>query len=167
LAHARETSNLTRLLTKERSVLPLLPLRLFTGWVFLTAALSKISSGWLDGGDPLVKVLTGWIKEGRPYSFFVPFLDGTVIPHAATFAKLTAFGELAVGVALLAGLFTRIAAVAGLLLVTTFLLGRGDGFSANPTAPFLFILITIALTNPGLAFGFDAALRGKVPRWLI
>jgi thiosulfate dehydrogenase [quinone] large subunit len=154
-------------LTKERSVLPLVPLRLFTGWVFLTSSLSKISTGWLDGGDPLVKVLAGWIKEGRPYGFFVPFLEHTVIPHAASYAKLTTFAELGVGVALIAGLLTRPAAAVGVLMITTFLLGRGDGMSANPTAPFLLILITIAVTNPGLALGFDAALRGRLPRWLV
>jgi thiosulfate dehydrogenase (quinone) large subunit len=143
----------------------LLPLRLFTGWVFLTSALSKISAGWLDNPE-LARTLNGWIREGRPAAAFLPFLRDTVLPHQAFFSKLIVFGELGVGVALLAGFLTRFAAGAGTLLVLAYFLARGDGLSANPTAPFLAILITIALVNPGRTLGVDGALRGKIPRWL-
>ncbi len=153
-------------LTRERvSVALLLPLRLYTGWVFMTAGLSKAFNHWLDRPQ-LANVLDEWIAKGLPYRFFVPFLRGVVLPHDRLFAAMIVIGEIAVGVALLAGLLTRVAALVGLLLVTMFLLGRGDGLSANATAPFLLILVTLALTRPGRALGLDAALAGKVPRWL-
>jgi len=143
----------------------LLPLRLFTGWVFMTAGLSKLFAGWLDKPE-LAHVLSGWLAQGLPYRFYAPFLRNVVLPHAKVFSVLIVFGEIAVGVALLAGLFSRLAALGGLVLVTAFLLGRGDGASANATAPFIAMTITLALTSPGRALGLDGALRGKVPGWL-
>src|SRR2546426_2146791 len=44
------------------------------------------------------------------------FLQNTVIPHSQLFAQLTAFGEVAVGLGLTAGLLTTLAAGIGLLL---------------------------------------------------
>ena len=143
----------------------LVPLRLFAGWVFLNAALSKLAGGWV-GGPQLHDIIAGWLRDGRPYHFYAPFLRAVVLPHASTFALVIALGELLVGAALLAGLFTRLAAIGGLLLVGNFLLGRGDGLGNNDTAPMLVMLLTVALTNPGRALGLDAALRGRVPRWL-
>ena len=79
---------------------------------------------------------------------------------------MVALGELLVGAALLAGLFTRFAGAIGVVLVGNFLLGRGDGFGVNNTAPWVLMMLTIMLTAPGRTLGLDAALRGKVPRWL-
>jgi thiosulfate dehydrogenase (quinone) large subunit len=143
----------------------LLPLRLFCGWVFLNASLTKLGHGWLTQPE-LAKVITGWLAEGKPYSFYAPFLRAVVLPHAMTFGAMVALGELCVGAALLAGFVTRAAAAGGVLLVGSFLLGRGDGLGANATAPILIMCITIMLTSPGRTLGLDAALRGKLPRWL-
>lgn len=143
----------------------LLPLRLFCGWVFMNAGLSKLVGGWLSGPQ-LHDTVASWLRDGRPYHFYAPFLRDVVLVHAARFAMLVSFGELLVGAALLAGLFTRAAALAGILLVGNFLLARGDSLAANDTAPMLVLLVTALLTNPGRALGLDAALRGRVPRWL-
>jgi thiosulfate dehydrogenase [quinone] large subunit len=143
----------------------LLLMRLFCGWVFLNAGLSKIASGWLTQPE-LAKVITGWLHDGKPYSFYAAFLRSVVLPHAMTFAATVAIGEVCVGAALLAGLFTRVAAAGGVMLVGNFLLGRGDGFGANNTMPILIMCVTMILTSPGRALGLDAALRGKLPRWL-
>jgi thiosulfate dehydrogenase [quinone] large subunit len=87
--------------------------------------------------------------------------------HLPTFATyFVVISELLVGAALLAGLFTRVAAAWGLFLVTFYLLARGDGAEPNPTAPFLVILVTLMLTHTGRALGLDAALGEKFPRWL-
>ena len=114
----------------------------------------------------LTHVVDGWLRDGKPYSLYAPFLRAVVLPHAMVFSALVSLGELCVGAALLAGLFTRVAAGAGILLVGNFLLARGDGISANSTAPILVMCITMMLTSPGRTLGLDAALRGKLPRWL-
>jgi thiosulfate dehydrogenase (quinone) large subunit len=143
----------------------LLPLRLFCGWTLLNTGLQKLSGGWL-AGPQLHEIVSGWVRDGKPYGFYVPFLRGVVLPHAHLFAMLVSFGELLVGAALLAGLFSRWAALAGLILVGSFMLGRGDGVGANSTAPLVIMMLTMLLTAPGRALGLDAALRGRVPRWL-
>jgi len=146
-------------------VAALLPMRLVTGWLFLMASMQKLMGHWLD--EPkLLGILQGWLKEGRPYSFYAPFLNGVVIPHVKLFTYAVVGGELTVGAALLAGLFTRPACVGGALLVLNFLLGHGDGLSFNSTALTLLILITLMLAHPGRILGLDAALKGKVPSWL-
>ncbi|MDB4966234.1 MAG: conserved rane protein of unknown function [Myxococcales bacterium] len=143
----------------------LLPLRLFCGWVFLNAALSKLAGNWLTQ-PALAGVITGWLRDGKPYSFYAPFLRSVVLPHATLFSYMVTFGELLVGAALLAGLFTRVASAAGILLVLNFFLGHGDGLGANNTAPILVMCITLMLTSAGRSLGLDAALRGKLPHWL-
>src|SRR2546426_1428654 len=61
-------------------------------------------------------LLVGKYGEGNPVGFFRDFLQNTVIPHSQLFAQLTAFGEVAVGLGLTAGLLTTLAAGIGLLL---------------------------------------------------
>lgn len=143
----------------------LLPVRLFVGWVFLRASLMKLSSGWL-GQPKLVAVLEGWLREGRTYALFRPFLEGVVIPHDRLFSWLICGGELAVGAALLAGFCTRAAALGGVLLTMAFLLGRGDGLDANPTAPFVAMSLALLFSHSGRSLGLDAALADRLPRWL-
>ncbi len=150
---------------REPSSFALLPVRLFAGWVFLRAGLSKLAAGWLD--HPRVSaVIEDWMKEDRGYAFFRPFLRGVVLPHPQLWSRLVVSGELLVGAALLAGLCTRAAALGGLLLTLAFLLARGDGFEANPTAPFVMMCATLLLSHSGRALGLDAALSDRLPRWL-
>jgi NADH dehydrogenase len=150
---------------EQTYVIHLLPLRLFAGWVFFVEALAKLAGGWLTN-PRLSSVIEGWLRDGKTYSFYAPFLRSVVLPHAQPFAYVVAFGELFVGAALLAGAFTRAAALGGILLVGNFLLARGDRLGANATAPFLAMLVTLLLTRAGRALGLDAALRDRVPGWL-
>jgi thiosulfate dehydrogenase [quinone] large subunit len=143
----------------------LVPLRLYCGWTFMNAGVAKLVSGWISGPQ-LREVVTGWLRDGRPFRFYAPFLHDVVLAHAASFARLVTLGELLVGAALLAGLFTRVAALGGIVLVGSLLLGRGDGLGGSDAMPLLVLLVTALLTGPGRALGLDAALRGRVPRWL-
>jgi thiosulfate dehydrogenase [quinone] large subunit len=150
---------------EQTMVAALLPMRLVTGWLFVMASLQKLMGHWLD--EPkLQAILDGWLKEGRAYRFYAPFLQHVALPHVKLFSYLIVGGELTVGAALLAGLFTRPACVGGLLLVLNICLGHGDGLSFNPSALTLVMLFTLLLTHPGRTLGLDAALHGKVPRWL-
>src|SRR5438067_12265112 len=143
----------------------LLPLRLFCGWTLLNTGLKKLAAGWLSRPE-LANSIEGWLREGKPYGFYAPFLRSVVLPHAHVFAILVSCGELLVGAALLAGLFSRIAAAGGVLLTLNFMLGHGDGIGANDTAPWVIMMVTLMLTSPGRTLGLDAALRGRLPRWL-
>lgn len=147
-------------MTAATRLLYLVPLRLFCGWVFLHAGLGKLMGGWLTGSQ-LHDTVGGWVQQNKPYAFYAPFLHDYVLPHARLFSYLVSFGELLVGAALLVGLFTRWAALAGMLLVGSFFLGRGDDLGINNTAPFLIMVLTLALTHPGRVLGLDAALQHR------
>ena len=151
----------------QTSVTALVPLRLFVGWIFLVAGIGKITGGWMTSNAHLLDILQGWLREGRPYHFYAPFLRDVVIPRVHVFSVLIPIGELCVGATLLLGLLTRWAALVGMSMVLAFLLGRGDGLGNNNTAPMVVMCLTLMLTNPGRVLGIDAALRGKLPSWMV
>ncbi len=65
-----------------------------------------------------------WINkflEDGAYPFMVPVLRGFVLPHATAIAFLVAYGELAIGLALLLGVLARPASVFGLLYMLSLL----------------------------------------------
>jgi thiosulfate dehydrogenase [quinone] large subunit len=143
----------------------LLPVRLFVGWVFLRASLMRLGGGWLDQ-PRVVAPVEAWLQSGHTYGFFAPFVRALVLPHGQMWSIFIAVGELLIGAALLAGFITRAAALGGLVLTLAFLLVRGDGLDANPTAPFVFMFATLMLSHSGRTLGLDAALADRLPRWL-
>ena len=65
-----------------------------------------------------------WINkflEGGTYPFMAPTLRGFVLPHATAIAFLVAYGELAIGTALVLGVFVRSASLCGLIFMLTLL----------------------------------------------
>ena len=66
-----------------------------------------------------------WINrflEGGAYPFMAPVLRGFVLAHATPIAFLVAYGELAIGIALICGIFVRPASISGLIFMLTLLL---------------------------------------------
>ena len=143
----------------------LLPLRLFVGESLVRAGLGKIVNRWLtDAGLELT--INGWLAHEKPAHFYQGFLRDVVVPHYHLFAWLIVVGEISVGCAMLLGLFTRPAAVVGLFMTLNFYLGQGETLTANTSAAYLAMLLTLAIVPAGRALGADAFLKGKVPRWL-
>lgn len=63
-----------------------------------------------------------WINrflEGGAYPFMAPVLRGFVLAHARPIAFLVAYGELAIGIALVFGILVRAASVSGLVFMLT------------------------------------------------
>jgi thiosulfate dehydrogenase (quinone) large subunit len=107
-------------------------LRIAIGCLFLILAEYKIAGTQftLHGGFQY------WINlflEGGAYPFMVPLLKGFVLPHARPIAFLVAYGELAIGIALVLGILVRAASMCGVIYMLVLL------FSSNypgPKAPF-------------------------------
>lgn len=115
-----------------------LPLRLYLGWEWLSSGWGKATSpAWT--GDQAGAALQGFIKgalsktEG-PHpdvsGWYAAFLDGFVADNASVFAPLVAYGELAVGLGLVLGAFTGVAAFFGAFMNMNFLLA--GAVSSNP-----------------------------------
>ena len=142
-----------------------LPIRLFLGFSWIEASWHKISGGgWLDGGSALAGYWTNAVKVDPntakgPITFewyrtFIQFLlDGG---HETWFAWIIAFGELAVGVGLVLGALTGVAAFFGCLMNMSFLLAGSA--STNP------IMFTLAV---GLILGWKVAGYYGLDRYLL
>ena len=74
--------------------------------------------GWLTDSSFLVAELRNWWGSAPALSRW--YIDTVAIPGAPVFARLVLFGELASGVALLAGFRVRLAAGVALLMVLNF-----------------------------------------------
>ena len=88
-------------------------LSVLLGVFFLFQGLSKI--GWLMDPSPLTDRLNGYLEDANAWNR--AYLEGVCIPWAPVFARLVLFGELATGLSLITGVWTRYAAVVCLLMV--------------------------------------------------
>ncbi|WP_052684547.1 Rieske 2Fe-2S domain-containing protein [Lentzea aerocolonigenes] len=98
----------------------LLPLRAFLGGTFSYAGLSKLlDTHYLDGTSPLG--VHAQMVNAAATSPIGPLVS-LAADHATVAGLAIAFGEIAVGLATLLGLFTRLAALGGVLLSLSFFL---------------------------------------------
>jgi len=119
--------------------------RLYTGYEWLTAGWEKIiSPAWV--GSQAGTALTGFAngalaKTGGEhpsvYGWYAWFLQHSIIPAAPVWSYVIAIGEFLVGIALILGIFTGIAAFFGGFMNMNYLLA--GTVSSNP---FLFVFAT-------------------------
>jgi thiosulfate dehydrogenase (quinone) large subunit len=134
-------------------------LRISTGVMFLLAAWPKVSAG----GDWTARMLGFLNAQGNTAGWYRAFLESIVVPNAEVFAFLTAYGELAVGLALLLGLLTKLALIGALVMVVNYLLAKGVPFwtpSSNDSY-LILILLTLVLHRAGHSLGLDAWLAAR------
>jgi uncharacterized membrane protein YphA (DoxX/SURF4 family) len=99
-------------------------LSMFLGVFLIFEGLGKIA--WLTDSGPLAGALQGWLKDAPPTARW--YLETFAIPGVPMFARLVPLGELLGGAALLAGFWTRLAAVAVFLMVLNFHVASGAIF---------------------------------------
>jgi uncharacterized membrane protein YphA (DoxX/SURF4 family) len=132
-------------------------LRVYLGVAFLSAASNKIFSWWASWPQSMSHFLTSKLND--TYAFYRPVLTGLVLPHIGFFARTIAASEVAVGLSLLLGAYTRFGAAVGLALIANYMLAFGDiPWQPGEDQAFLIGLVVVLITNPGRAFGVDAWL---------
>ena len=113
-----------------------LPLRLWLGWTWLTAGWGKFQNpAWVDNGTALKGF---WeravVIDPRPvitFDWYRDFIQLMLNAEAYTwFAKVITFGELAIGIALILGAFTGLAAFSGGLLNWNFVMAGAASSNA-------------------------------------
>ena len=146
-----------------------LVVRVVLGYWWLNAGYQKIwgserSAFWFGGGAGVKGFATAGIvgsstgKGGASYGWWAGFLHNFVIPNASWIAKFIALGELAIGIALILGLLTGLAALAGLLLNLIYMFTGSAG--VNPAYAILSLGLILGWRNAGL-LGLDRfALSG-------
>jgi thiosulfate dehydrogenase (quinone) large subunit len=141
-----------------------LPIRLFLGFAWMDAGWHKVTgTGWLDGGAALQGYWTNAVaipEEGKPaitYDWYRTFIETLLNNDAYTwFAPLIAWGELAVGIALILGILSGFAAFFGAFMNMSFLLAGSA--STNP------VMFTLAV---GVMLAWRVAGYYGVDRWLL
>jgi thiosulfate dehydrogenase (quinone) large subunit len=104
----------------NRNDLAMAVLRIAVGLLFLIFGEYKVfgTEFTLHGGFQFW--IQRFLTEGA-YPFVIPILRGFVLPHATPIAFLVAYGELAIGIALVLGVLVRPASACGLLYMLTLL----------------------------------------------
>jgi thiosulfate dehydrogenase (quinone) large subunit len=98
-----------------------LVVRVLLGWQWLSSGWGKLQNpAWVQTGDALKGYWTNQVRipeTGKPpiaFDWYRGFLQGLLDSGAYTwFAKLVVFGEIAVGIALIVGMFVGVAAFFG------------------------------------------------------
>ena len=109
----------------DRNALAIAGLRISVGCLFLIFGQYKVfgTQFTLHGGFEFW--INRFLQNGEAYPLMIPVLQGFVLPHATAIAFLVAYGELAIGLALIFGILVRTASSFGLVYMLSLL------FSAN------------------------------------
>jgi thiosulfate dehydrogenase [quinone] large subunit len=139
--------------------------RLYLGYTWITSGLGKLGNpAWMQSGDALqgfwqraVAIPEAPARPAIAFDWYRSFLQFLLDTGSYTwFAKLVAIGELVVGVALVLGLFTGIAAFFGGFMNWNFMMAGSA--STNPVLFTLAVLLIMAWKTAGW-WGLD--------RWLM
>ena len=145
--------------------------RILTGIIFLFFGEYKIAGpAFAHGG--FQGWIHGWLSQNEPLGFYGVFLQKFVLVHPVLCARVVGWGELAIGIALVLGLFVRVASVGGaihmisLALATWYAPGHGVAtwryFGANlDHIPLLFLFAIFFATRAGETWGVDGVLRKR------
>jgi len=132
----------TKFLSDPRAAWLFLPLRIWLGYQWIDASLHKITNpAWVVTGQALKGFWTSAVAipaTGRPaitFDWYRAFLQFMLDAQAYTwFAKVVAYGEFLIGIGLILGAFTGIAAFFGGLMNWNFMMA-----GSASTNPLLFV----------------------------
>ena len=134
-------------------------MRVWLGIMWIEAGVAKLwgaeNSAFLHSGAPGV---AGLAAHGVPaYSWWGSFLHGFVVPNAGWIGVLVAVAEFAIGVALVLGFFTPIAAIGSLLLLFTYMM---SGVASVCAFYALFAVVLLAMWPTAGWIGLDGVISG-------
>lgn len=151
------------------------------GWLFVRIVVGAawVLAGWEKIGEagwtasPTGAAVTGFLNGALERSttgthpevpaWYADLVRDVFLPHSEIFAYLVAVGEFALGAALLAGLLTRVAALAGIVLNLAFLWAGVS--STNPPLLLLGLAILFFGHNAG-QYGVDGWVMPHLARWV-
>ena len=115
----------------NRNGLAMAVLRIGAGLLFLIFGEYKVFGTEFTRHGGFQFWIHKFLNDGA-YPFMVPVLRGFVLPHATPIAFLVAYGELAIGIALVLGVLVRPASAFGLLYMLTLLFSSNYPGAAAP-----------------------------------
>ena len=153
-------SNLDEFRRKKKMQLwPITMLRVYTGVFFLYYGFGKVRNP--DFADGLAGFVSSQLENS--VGMIRPFLESVVLPNKGLFAFFVSWGELANGIALILGLATRWASIAGAIMVAAFWATKGQGFldAQNHDVIWFMIFVVLATIHAGRAHSVDERLGDR------
>ncbi len=141
---------------------------LAVGWLAIRVWLGVmwIQAGWakLWGGENAAFLhhngagVAGFAAHGTPaYTWWGSFLHSFVVPNSGWIGVLIAVSELVIGFALVAGLFTRMAALGSLALLFTYVM---SGTASVCAFYALFAIVILTMWRTSSWIGVDGLIAG-------
>lgn len=144
-----------------------LPLRIWLGWKWFDAGWSKFNNpNWV--GDNAGTAVAGFFKgvladaaSARPdvTGWYANFIQNYAMPNTVFFSYLITLGEIAVGLGLILGAFTGIAAFFGIIMNLNFIFA--GTVAINPIMLIFQLFLILAWRNAGW-IGLDHWLLPKI-----
>ena len=123
---------------------------------------------WLGADDAtgeMSRQIARVVESGRTIGWYVPFLEGWVLPKAGLFAFLVTWGELLTGISITFGAATRLGAAVGIFLTINYSLLYGNPFyPPSGNWDYVWYLAVLLLGAGGRSFGVDTYLARRWPR---
>lgn len=171
-------------LSARTPILWLAILRVYLGVIWLIEGIKKIQEGWFDPTKNFVvtmpnasdlpqqtsdavtsatQVTQYWPEPllKRPPLIYEWFMDTVIAPNAYLFQVMLVLTEIAIGLALIAGLFTVLASIGSLFLCGNFILSAMAG---SEILWHVFVGIAM-LGGAGRAFGLDYYVMPWLKNW--
>jgi thiosulfate dehydrogenase (quinone) large subunit len=135
-----------------------LGVRVWLGYEWFNAGYQKIwgsekAAFWFGNGVAVKGFATAGVagstsgKGGASYGWWAGFLHNFVVPNASWIGRLISVGEILIGVALILGLLTGVAAFAGLSLNVIYMFSGSAG--VNPMYAIAALFLVLAWRNAG------------------
>jgi len=137
-----------------------LVIRVYVGWEWLSAGLHKLSGpAWIgaQSGSAVKGFLMGALQKtagDHPdvAGWYAQLIRNVAIPHAAGISHLVVYAEITIGILLILGLFTGIAAFCGAFMNINYLFA--GAISTNPILLLLELFLILAWRIAGW-YGVD------------
>src|SRR5262252_3131239 len=142
------------------------------GWLFVLARVYLgISFFFSDHGNAQPNELASFLKFAlkNGYGWYQNVLNSVVVPHSSTFGTLVVVAEIYVGIALVVGFTTRVAALVALFLLLNYMCAKG----ALPWGPGIdqsdiVLALIILFSDAGHTFGLDKLFANRFPKlWIL
>ena len=141
-------------------------------WLFVLARIYLgISFLFSDHGNARPNELAGFLKFAlkNGYGWYQNLLNSVVVPHSSTFGTFVVIAEIYIGIALVLGFTTRLAALVALFLLLNYMCAKG----ALPWGPGIdqsdiVLALIILLSDAGRTFGIDRLVARRFPKlWIL
>lgn len=133
-------------------------LRIFVGAYFIHSSLDKFTASYIG---EFTRMVGRWSHDSS-FEIYRNFVSHYVAPHAKFFAYFTAIGEFYVGITLVIGFLSGLAALVGIFFYINYFLGGSEGNALWTVAHVTISLLVIFFTKAGRNWGLDKYLSKKI-----